>query len=201
MSRTTGPDVYERTFMGSDHALARERVSMAWWGHAIFALGAVLIGRAMVAGPHFGHGIGLVALSLVWLLFMRLRTTVTPSYIHVQLGLFGPKIDVGEVERAAVVRRSALRLGGWGIRFGADGVVTYSVPAALRDYLQVTYRRGDRLRTVQIMSADPERFVRAIEQAREARLSAPAESPRDSETVTADGEDDTSAGATESRRR
>jgi hypothetical protein len=166
MPRASEPDAYEQRYMHVDEALARERVTMAWWGHAIFALALVLVARAAFL-EHRAHDFaGLVAVPLVWLVFMTLRTAVTGSHVHVQLGFFGPKIAIGDIEKAEVVRGNAARVGGWGIRFGLNGVVTYSVPRLLGDYLQITYRRGTRLRKVRVMSAEPARLVGAIEVAR-----------------------------------
>jgi hypothetical protein len=160
--------------MHVDEALARERVTMAWWGHAIFALALVLVARAALLDHRALDFALLVAVPLVWLVFMTLRTAVTGSHVHVQLGFFGPKIDIGDIEKAEVVRGAAARAGGWGIRFGLSGVVTYSVPRLLGDYLQITYRRGTRLRKVRVMSAEPARLVGAIEAAR-ARTRTPIE--------------------------
>jgi hypothetical protein len=174
MPSATEPDAYEQRYMHADEALARERVTMAWWGHAIFAFALVLVGRAAFL-DHRAHGfVGLVAVPLLWLVFMTLRTSVTASHVHVALGLFGPKIDIGDIEKAEVVRGAAARAGGWGIRFGLNGVVTYSVPRLLRDCVQITYRRGRRLRKVRVMSAEPARLVGAIEAAR-ARTRMPVE--------------------------
>jgi hypothetical protein len=158
--------------MHVDEALARERVTMAWWGHAIFALALVIVVRAAFVEPRALAFAALVAVPLLWLVFMTLRTAVTGSHVHVQLGFFGPKIDIRAIEKAEVVRGAAARAGGWGIRFGLKGVVTYSVPSLLKNYLQIKYRCGARLRTVRVMSSEPARLVGAIEAAR-ARTCAP----------------------------
>ncbi len=166
MPSATEPDAYERRYMHVDEALARERVTMAWWGHAIFALALVLVARAAFLEHRALEFAGLVSVPLLWLVFMTLRTAVTASHVHVQLGFFGPKIDIGDIEKAEVVRGAAAGMGGWGIRFGLKGIVTYSVPRLLKDYLQIKYRHGTRLRTVRVMSSEPARLVGAIEAAR-----------------------------------
>ncbi|MDP9152259.1 MAG: hypothetical protein M3O36_20230 [Myxococcota bacterium] len=62
---------------------------------------------------------------LLWLVMMTLRVVVTERRVHVQLGIFGPRIPVETIEGARVVRPPFVT--GWGIRFVARGI-TYSVP-------------------------------------------------------------------------
>jgi hypothetical protein len=160
------PDEYERRYMGADEALARERVRMAWWGHAIFLAALAWALESAVARHDFLSLIlPLILISIVWLVFSTLRVAVTRAAVHVQLGVFGPKIAIGDIERAEVARGSIVRMG-WGLRYGLDGTVTYSVPSAARDYLRIVYKRGRGRRVVRVMSADPGRLVRAIEVAR-----------------------------------
>jgi hypothetical protein len=166
VSNTSDPDRYERSYMRANHALARQRIPMAWWGHAIFASTFALILRAAFVQPRGALLVGLAVLGLLWLLFMTLRVAVTRTHVHVQLGFFGPNIPIGSVERAQAGRGPRLRAG-WGIRLGFDGRVTYSVPAPIRDYLEITYRSGSRQRIVRVMTDDPEPLVAAINAARE----------------------------------
>jgi hypothetical protein len=72
MPRATEPDAYEQRYMHVDEALARERVTMAWWGHAIFALALVLVGRAAFLEHRALDFAGLFAVPLLWLVFMTL---------------------------------------------------------------------------------------------------------------------------------
>jgi len=165
MKPTVPPDEYEQTFMGASGALARERVRMAWWAHAALALLALWSLRA----TEVSHTIGqLLIIAVVWVFFMTLRTVVSPDAVHVQLGVFGPRIPLESIRSVRAVSLSVLRTRGWGIRFGFDGSTTYSVPSAAQRYIEIAYERRGKVRVVRAMSHDPERLVAAIERARAA---------------------------------
>jgi hypothetical protein len=171
VSNKSDPDRYERTYMRANDALARQRIPMAWWGHALFATPFALILRAVVAQPRAALFVALAIVSLLWLLLMTLRVAVTRTHVHVQLGFFGPKIPIGNIESVQAGRGPRLRTG-WGIRLGIDGAVTYSVPAPIRDYLEIVYRTGSRQRIARVMTDDPKSLVDAINTAREQRTEA-----------------------------
>jgi hypothetical protein len=61
---------------------------------------------------------------------------------------------------------------------GLDGGVTYSVPAPIRDYLEIVYRAGSRQRIVRVMTDDPQPLVNAVNAAREQRSEALSEKLR-----------------------
>jgi hypothetical protein len=163
MKPGAAPDGYARRFMGADEALAHERVRMAWWGHGIFLFALGWAMRSAIVSHHF---LSLALVPIVWLFFTTLRTVVTRSAVHVQLGVVGPTIALSDIESVEVAQGSFVRAG-WGIRFSFDGTVTYSVPSAARDYLRIVYRRGRGHRVVRVMSADPGRLLRAIAVARD----------------------------------
>ena len=167
MSEPSHSDHYEQQYMGAGHALARQRIPMAWWGHALFAVPLLLVLRGAYQQPHAALFAAVAFLTLLWLLFMTLRVAVTRSHVHVQLGFFGPKIPMNRVEQARACDGPRLRTG-WGIRLGLDGAVTYSVPAPINRCLEVVYRtdNGSRQRVVRVMTNDPESLVTAIETAR-----------------------------------
>jgi len=177
VSRSSDPDRYERTYMRANDALARQRIPMAWWGHAIFAAVFALILRAAVVQPRGALFVALAVVSLMWLLLMTLRVAVTRTHVHVQLGFFGPKIPIENVESVQAGRGPRVRTG-WGIRLGLDGGVTYSVPAPIRDYLEIVYRAGSRQRIVRVMTDDPQPLVSAVNAAREQRTEALSEKLR-----------------------
>ncbi len=157
------PDQYEQRFMEASNALARERVRMAWWAH----LGFVVLALWSVRAATLSHAIGqLLGLAAVWLICMTLRTVVTQEEVHIQLGVFGPRIPLDSIQSVRAVSRSVLRTRGWGIRFGFDGSTTYSVPSAAQRYIEIAYERRGKTRLVRAMSHDPERLVAAIERAR-----------------------------------
>ncbi len=157
------PDEYERRFMGASHAIERERVRMAWWAHVAFVLLAVWSFRATTGSHTIGQ---LLILAAVWLFCMTLRTVVTRDEVHIQLGVFGPRIPLDCIRSARAVSRSLIQTRGWGIRFGFDGSTTYNVPSAAHRYLEISYERAGKLRVVRALSHDPERLVAAIERAR-----------------------------------
>ena len=156
-------DEYEDRFMEASHALARERVRMAWWAHAALAFLAVWSFRATTLSHTI---VQLLILAAVWLVCMTLRTVVTREAVHIQLGVFGPRIPLESIRSARAVTRSLLRTRGWGIRFGFDGSTTYNVPSTADGYVEISYERGGKMRLVRAMSHDPERLVAAIDRAR-----------------------------------
>jgi hypothetical protein len=168
-----GADDYERKYMGGDGALARSRARMPWWFHALIGLvGTMSLVSAITSGNVVVLAWSLATvpvLAVVWLLFLYLRVTVSADALHVQLGLFGPKIPIADVLEATVAQYDVLKYGGWGIRLGLDGSVAYSVPGYGGRGLRVRFTKGGRERTVFVTSPNPDELVAAIEKAEKAR--------------------------------
>ena len=163
-------DDYEKKYMGGEEALARSRASMPWWFHLMLGSAvAVIVASALMSG-HWAGLIGLPLLCLVWLLFLFLRATVTPDTLHIQLGLFGPKIPIADIVEVSVAKYDPLKYGGWGIRLGTDGSVAYSVPGHGGRGLRVRFTRGGRERNVFVTSPNPDELLAAIERARGLRI-------------------------------
>src|SRR5262249_38395089 len=122
------PDAYEASYMEGGRSLARTREGIPWWSHALIGGTA-----ASVVGVAVSYGV-LGALPLLplpvmaWAMFMYLRVSVTADHVHIQLGLFGPKIPLEAIEHCSAEHDSPLRYGGWGVRFAKDGTVAYSMP-------------------------------------------------------------------------
>jgi hypothetical protein len=154
--------------MDARSAIARERIRMAWWGHAIFAF-AVAASVFALGSSEPWKALVAPVVALLWVVMMTLRVVVTPRRAHVQLGVFGPSIPVETIQAVSIVRRPFVT--GWGIRFGARGI-TYSVPAPITQYVEIAYERAGRTRTLAVMSAQPEMLVAAIEKARTAAFTA-----------------------------
>jgi hypothetical protein len=184
---TTDADEYEVQVMNAGEALARERVRMAGWAHAVFAiLAARTIYLAVTAQGYWAP----LLVFAIWLFFSTLRTVVTPRHLHVQLGIWGPRIPIEDIVDAKAIDGSSFMTLGWGIRYSFAGGVTYSVPAFGRRYLLVEYRRGGHRRFVRVMSEDPERLVRAIARARAIGSALEhTEHPLRCEALTPEGED------------
>ena len=173
MSKTRKPeplsqsDGYERRYMNASNALARSRMFMPWWFHVLVlgALGSVFFRQqslvaALVIAP---------MILLAWLLFMSLRVLVTKEAVHIQFGLFGPKIPMGAIAEAREEAYSPMKYGGWGIRFGLDGSRAYSVPASGDRGLLIRYvNEKGATKSVFVSAQDPAVLLAAIAEARAA---------------------------------
>ena len=152
-------DDYERRFMGADEVLFRERVRMAWWGHLLH-----LVAFAMALHAFFlsGAWLGLLVVPFAWLVLMTLRVAVSRSDVHVQLGVFGPRIPLADIESVDALPGGGVL--GWRARMTFGPV--YSVPSSARGLVRITYLKSGHRRSVRFSSRDPARMVRAIESAR-----------------------------------
>jgi hypothetical protein len=168
----SGADDYEKKYMGGEGALARSRASMPWWFHALLGGSCAMLIATAIASGSFAGLLSLPILAIVWLLFLYLRVTVTHDMLHVQLGLFGPKIPIGDIVEVIVDRYDALKYGGWGIRLGLDGSVAYSVPGHGGKGLRIRFMKGGRERTVFVTSPNAEELLAAIERVRGTRIDA-----------------------------
>jgi hypothetical protein len=196
------PDDYEKNYMGGGEALARSRAGMPWWFHALLAIACIT-----TAGTAFAHGalgaiISLPVLLLVWLLFMFVRVTVTPDTVHVQLGVFGPKIAITDIVEVCAEKYPVMKYGGWGIRFAMDGSVAYSVPGHGGRGVRIRYKKKNgREATAWVTSPEPESLVAAIEHARASKALRIAESVRVSSAIVPTEEIDDVEGNEEKRAR
>ena len=179
----TGADDYQAKYMASG-ALYYDKLRAPRTYHLIFLLPllAVLVsavGVISAAGPAaaIGPAISLVVLPIAWLLFSVLRITVTREEVYVQYGLFGPKIAIRDIERAAAVDYDWKRYGGWGIRYGRDGSVAYNMMGDGGRAVEIVYRKNEQAKPkkVLIASPDPVRLAAAINEAR--ALAAGSEKP------------------------
>jgi hypothetical protein len=165
-----GTDDYERQYMGGGEAIARSKAGMPWWFHLLIAMACLsVVGTSLLHGATASLAI-LPVLLLVWILFLFLRVTVTSDTVHVQLGVFGPKIPVADILEVRAEKYSLLKYGGWGIRFALDGSVAYSVPGHGGRGIRIRYRKkSGRESTAWVTTPDPESLIAAIEQARGAK--------------------------------
>ena len=163
-------DDYEKKYMGGGEALARSRAGMPWWFHLLLGMACIAVVGSAVASGTMASLLTLPVLLLSWVLFMFLRVTVTAETVHVQLGVFGPKIPVANIVDVAAEKYPVLKYGGWGIRFALDGSVAYSVPGHGGRGVRIRYKKKNgRESTAWVTSPDPDGLVAAIEQARAAK--------------------------------
>ena len=159
-------DEYERRFMRADEVLYRERLRLAWWGHLVFL---AALGSALHAFLLSGAWLGLVVVPLAWLVLMSLRVAVSRSEVHVQLGVFGPRVPLADIESVESIAGGIFSWRGW-MSFER----MYGMPSAARGLVRMVYRKNGHRTAVRFSSREPERMVRAIEQARTARTTGPA---------------------------
>jgi hypothetical protein len=166
---TARQDEYEQKYMAGGQAMAHSRMRMPAWFHWLMLLlgggSAVAVTAATIASggaAAFGYLSVLMCLG-VWLLFSHVRCTVTKEQVHVQFGLFGPKIAISDIVSAAVEKYDWKKYGGWGIRLATDGTYAYSVPGGKGIGVRITYRDGKgKERKVFISADNAEELVTAI---------------------------------------
>jgi hypothetical protein len=163
-------DDYEKKYMSGEGALATARARMPWVFDALLLILAAFTTATSIASGTWVALATVPLLLLVWLLFMFLRVTVTPDALHVQLGLFGPRIAMDEITSATVAKYEALKYGGWGIRMGLDGSIAYSLPGHGGKGVAVTFTKNGKARKMFVTCPNPEEIVAAIDKARGVRV-------------------------------
>jgi len=132
-----GADEYEQKYMGGGAIAYQSKAKAPRAFHALL-LGVLLLSAAIVgtaaaltpgASPLLMFAVlpTLLILLPIWLLFAVLRATVTSTHVHIQYGLFGPKIPIESVESCESVSYDWKQYGGWGIRRGLDGSWAYNM--------------------------------------------------------------------------
>ena len=163
-------DDYEKKYMSGEGAIASARARMPWpFDVLLLFLAAFTTATSIFSSGASGTWVALATvplLLLVWILFMFLRVTVTNDALHVQLGLFGPKVPVEQITSATVAKYDAMKYGGWGIRLGLDGSVAYSVPGHGGKGVAITFSKDGKERKMFVTCPNPEEIVSALDQAR-----------------------------------
>ena len=168
-TQAPAPDPYVAKYMsGQGGALYFAKMTAPRFFHLLFLLPLlVTIGSALVThAPILVPLIGAIPLFLVWILFSALRISVTPKEVHVQYGLFGPRIPVEAIESAEACEYDWKQYGGWGIRYGRDGSVAYNMLGDGGRAVRITYKKGTKTKKLLLAAKDPERLATAIHQAR-----------------------------------
>ncbi len=166
-------DAYEAKYMsGGGGALYFAKLTAPRFFHAIFLLPLLIsVGSALVAhAPLIVPLLSVIPLFLVWILFSALRISVTAKEVHVQYGLFGPRIPIEAIESCEPCDYDWKQYGGWGIRYGRDGTVAYNMLGDGGRAVRITYRKGTKTKKLLLAARDPERLATAIHQARAVAL-------------------------------
>lgn len=167
-------DAYQAKYMAKGSgSLYHDKITAPAAYHLLFLLPLlVLMGSALVtSAPLLVPLLSSAPLLLIWLLFSTLRISVDLREVHVQYGLFGPKIPIEAITECEAVDYSWKEFGGWGIRFGRDGTVAYNMLGDQGHAVRITWRQGKKLKTVLLSSHDPARLATAVNHARASALS------------------------------
>jgi hypothetical protein len=182
-------DEYERKYMGEGGIAYQSKAKAPGTFHAIFSLPVLLSAVILTITAALSPGAPpwLPALSLlqvavmlpIWLLFAVLRATVTSTHVHIQYGVFGPKIPLENVIRCESATYDWKKYGGWGIRRGTDGSWAYNMMGDQGRAVRIVWRDDRGKETTTLVSArDPDAFVRAVTEMK-AKRSAPKVRIRD----------------------
>ncbi len=170
-NRDTDADDYESKYMAGDgDVLLRDKMHVPWFFHLLFmlpvliALGLPFVDPLAGFGPWFALPLFFVA----WAIFSTLRVVVSEAQVHIQYGLFGPKIPVASITKAEAVDYKWTEYGGYGIRKGFDGTTAYNLIGDKGRGVRIHWRDDKgKVKKVLISSAHPEKVAAAIALARE----------------------------------
>lgn len=184
---TRAPDPYEAKYMAGEDVIYRDKIKvpkkffLLFLAPILIQAGAFAItasqGKPIPAGALAMLPVTALILSMVALLFAVLRITVTRREVHIQYGLFGPKIPVSRIEDCRAVEYSWLEYGGWGIRRGRDGSWAYNMVGDAGRAVRIEWvdEKG-KDQTTLVASPNPEALARAIQEARGVALAPRIES-------------------------
>jgi hypothetical protein len=82
--------------------------------------------------------------ALQWIMFAILRVHVSDSEIHIQYGMFGPRINLHSLESCKVVEYQHSNYGGWGIRGMLDGNMAYIMMDQSNQMVELVWQEGGR---------------------------------------------------------
>lgn len=156
-------DDYATKFMGGDRVRFLDKVRAPWWLNAVLGVtGAAGVAATIAAGDPIAAGIVGGGSFLAWSVLTTMRVTVTDSHLHVQYGLFGPRIALADIAAVEVVDYHAMRYGGWGIRRSISGNVAYSMPGRGGKAVRITTTSG---KVIEVTSEQPAALAAAINDA------------------------------------
>lgn len=171
-------DLFENaSTQGSGVEVRREKTVWKWhwivllpalwtFGGMVLTLVAALPGASLAVAAFLGAMT--LFFALVWAAFLVLRVAVTDRSVHVQYGLWGPKIDLATVTGCKVVDYDWKRFGGWGIKRDAEGTWAYTLMGEGPRAVEIAWREGGVERRVVVSSRTPDELVASILQAKAA---------------------------------
>lgn len=150
----------------------RDKFVAGWGWHALMLFATLVTIVPFMLAPDAAELAivmlpALALMVLVWAMFSVLRISVSPTQLHVQLGLFGPRIPIQDIVSARAVDYDWKKYGGWGIRLGMDGSMAYNMMGDAGRAIEVEYQtRSGRVRKIVVTSSEPEALAQAIASAR-----------------------------------
>jgi hypothetical protein len=162
------PDAYEAEYMSAEGGVLHERRRMPGWFFALMGVVALIELAASIATRNpLPALLAVPILGAVTLLLSHLRVVLSETHLHIQYGLWGPKVAIADITSVRVERYSMMRYGGFGIRRSIDGVWAYSTPGGNGDALVIEARDGrGGTRKICITLDQAERFRQVIEDLR-----------------------------------
>jgi hypothetical protein len=173
----SGVDDYERQYMGGGGILYQTKAKAPWFFHLLLLmpalLSSVIITLSAILDPKAPSWILLMILPSVlvtfplWMLFAVLRATVTTTHVHIQYGLFGPKIPLENIQSCEGVAYNWTQYGGFGIRRARDGSWAYNMMGDQGKAVKLTWTdEKGRSTTTLVSAANPDAFVEAVNKAK-----------------------------------
>lgn len=129
--------------MSADGGVLHERRRMPGWFFGLLgAVGLVELVASIATGNPLPALIALPVIVTATLLLSHLRVMLTREHLHIQYGLWGPKVAVADIVSMRVEPYSMMRYGGFGIRRSLDGYWAYSTPGGSGLALVIEARDG-----------------------------------------------------------
>ena len=170
---TPPPDEYESEYMpGGGQVLHRSKLVARRLALLMLTLGVlmgVLAGVSFFTGPLFASimlAFGSLTMLFVSLGLSVMRTKVTSEELHVQYGLWGPRVPITAITSCNVIPYDWKKFGGWGIKRSMDGVWSYT-PTMVERVVAISWT-DDKGKTKKAVFAaeDPDSVVAAVRKAR-----------------------------------
>jgi hypothetical protein len=168
-------DPYERDYMTPEdgEVLYRDKFIASWPWHAIMGAATLITVAAMALPtasgaptPAWLWPLTILPMLALWILFAVIRVTVTTRHVHVQMGPFGPKIAIEDIESVESVDYDWKEYGGWGIRYRPGKGMAYNMMGDGGEGVKINRRTASgKLRHVLVSSAQAPLIVDAVQRA------------------------------------
>lgn len=170
-------DGYEGQYMtgGGGTVLRRDKVvgrKFQFWMSlpALWCLLGTIVTFSGLLGPATWVGFMLAALTafftFLWATLSVIRTVVSDREIHVQYGLWGPRVPVERLRSCRVIDYNWADYGGWGMKRAPDGTWAYVITNG--KVVEITWQTDDGSEKRAVFSADdPVATAAAIQKAME----------------------------------